>query len=451
MKQLVTSILSALVLFSCNSTKQQTPSTANLEVKVDSLVHHYLDSAKMAGVAIAVVKNNEPLLLKSYGYADLAFDTRLPLNATFEIGSVTKQFTGVAILQLVEQGKLSLDDEMTKYVAYNTQGKKVTIRHLLSHTSGIKGYTELPMFEKLAMEKHKRDTLLRLVEKEPFDFEPGEALIYNNTGFFLLGLIIEKVSGLTNEEYVKKNLFEKAGMDNSYYASERTITKNKAHGYEMGEKALVLASYLDHTWPYAAGSLCSSVEDLVKWNTALHQGQILQADGYKEFITPISLNDGTVTQYAKGITVTESHGKLKLEHGGGIYGYLSENIYYPEDKLSIVVLINTAGPVSPTMFADQIEGWLYGKSKDNSSSFSGDVATITGTFKGRGRGKDLVITIEKNASALIARHEEGKPDTLNYVKDNTWSDGSSNYIFNSMENPTELRIDQVYGYYILRK
>jgi len=450
MKNLVCIFIVFLVLVSCNAPEKQT-TTSSLEVKLDSLVQSYLDSAKIAGVAIAVMKDNQPLLLKSYGYADLAFETKLPVNATFEIGSVTKQFTGAAIMQLVDQGKLSLEDDMTKYISFDTKGRKVTVRQLLSHTSGIKGYTELPFFGKFAMEKHKRDTLLRIVEKEPFDFEPGEALIYNNTAFFILGLIIEKVSGLSYEEYVTKNLFEKAGMSNSYYASERTIMKTKAHGYEMGEKGLVLASYLDHTWPYAAGSLASNVEDLAKWNDALHQGKILNEANYQEFITPVTLNDGTLTKYAKGITVTESHGRTLLEHGGGIYGYLSENMYYPADKLSIVVLVNTAGPVGPSEIANHIADWIFGKEESNSAAFTGDVSKFTGVFKGRGRGRDLEVTIESADNLLVAKRIEGKPDTLKYVKDNTRTDGNASYIFSGTTSLNELRIDQVYGYYVLKK
>ncbi len=141
----------------------------------------------------------------------------------------------------------------------------------------------------------------------------------------MLGLIIEKVSGLTYEEYVKKNLFEKAGMKNSYYGSEIRVIRNKAHGYDTGEKGLVHAAYLDHTWPYAAGSLCSTTEDLVKWNDALHHGKILGEKMYTEFITPAVLNDGTKTHYAKGITLSEQGGRRLISHGGGINGYLSQN------------------------------------------------------------------------------------------------------------------------------
>src|SRR5690349_2019344 len=145
--RLTVSVIAITLLFaSCSPSKVDSSNKSTLELKVDSLMRPYLDSAKLAGAAIAVIKDNKPILLKSYGFADLAFDTKLPVDASFEIGSVTKQFTGAAALQLVEQGKLSLDDDITKYVKFNAQGRKVTVRQLLSHTSGIKGYTELPLF-----------------------------------------------------------------------------------------------------------------------------------------------------------------------------------------------------------------------------------------------------------------------------------------------------------------
>ena len=137
---------------------------------------------------------------------------------------------------------------------FDTKGKNVTIRQLLGHTSGIKNYSELPIQAKIIVQKLQRDTLLRIIEDMPFDFEPGEQLIYNNTGYFMLGHIIEKITGLTYEAYVAKNLFEKAGMTNSYYCSENRITKNRAHGYQMSDVGLIRAEHPNHTWPYGAGS-----------------------------------------------------------------------------------------------------------------------------------------------------------------------------------------------------
>jgi len=450
MKNVIT-IFVAVLMVSC-SMEPDSVSNADLEKKVDALVQPYFDGSKIAGIAIGIFKGDEKLLLKSYGFADLEFDVKLPTDASFEIGSVTKQFTAVAILQLVQEGKLSLDDDATKYVTFDTKGKKVTVRQLLNHTSGIKGYTELPFFEDFMMRKYKRDTLLRMVEKEPFDFEPGEVLIYNNTAFFMLGLIIEKLSGLSYEEYLSKKLFTTAGMKNTYYCSENKIVKNRAHGYELRDSTLVRAPYLDHTWPYSAGSLCSTVEDLVKWNNAVHKGKMLDDATYNEFIKPTGLNDGTITKYAKGITVRQRHDRRVFEHGGAIPGFLSENSYYPDDDVSIVVLANTMGPVSPEQTGKEIAAIVFKTAAEEKHRYNGSLDQYLGTFKGRARGTDLVIHVSKNDTTILIQEGDGKPFGLSFVNDDAWTNGYATYNFTKRGDAIdELRIDEIYNYYILKK
>jgi CubicO group peptidase (beta-lactamase class C family) len=444
--------LIAASIISCSKSETTKTEVSELEAKLDSLINPQVDSSKFAGVAIAVYRDNKPVLLKSYGYADLEHGVKLPTDASFEIGSVTKQFTSVATLQLAEAGKLSLDDDFTKYVKFDTKGRKITIRQLMNHTSGIKGYTELPFFESLMLHKYKRDTLLRLVEKEQFDFEPGEALIYNNTAFFILGLVIEKASGISYEEYVRKNIFDKAGMNNSYYCDERKAVKNRAHGYDMGEKGLMRAQYIDHTWPYAAGSLCSTVEDLAKWNYALHNGKVLSEAMYKEMITPVKLNNGSMTRYADGLTITDFNGKTRIEHGGGIPGFLSENAFFPGDNISITVLMNTIGPNGPGQIADFIQQELYPKGPDEPSTFSGDLSKYVGVYSGRTRGSDLKLTVTSNDTTLLIQRGNDKPVKLVYDKDSRWKRGLSTFEFVGNNGVVdELRNDDVYGYLVLKK
>jgi hypothetical protein len=215
---------------------------------------------------------------------------------------------------------------------------------------------------------------------------------------------------------------------------------------------LVRAAYLDHTWPYAAGSLCSTVEDLEKWNEALHHGKILNEKTYEEFITPISLNDGTVTHYAKGITVTDWKGKRLIEHGGGINGFLSQNSYFPDEDVSIVVLINSTTQ-GPREIADQIAGLLFGKTlEDDAPAFPGDHKKFTGTYVGRGRGSDIKVIITNDDTTLFVQIDDRPMKKLSYVKDNLWSDGGSTYLFKGNGDIiNELRIDQTYGYLILKK
>ena len=454
-------IYSILIWLIGISACKQTPtistdkSTTHLAKSLDSIVKPFIDSVRAAGIAVAVYHGTNPVLLKSYGYADLEFKTPLPVDASFEIGSVTKQFTAAAILQLVDSGKINLEDDLTKYIPFNTQGHTVTIRHLLSHTSGIQGYTEMPNFGSLSIQKYPRDTLLRIVEKEKFDFKPGEALIYNNTGFFMLGLIIEKVTGISYESYIQHNLFGKAGMSHSYYCNERKVITNRAHGYDTEQEGLVRAAYLDHTWPYAAGSLCSTTEDLVKWNNALHHGRILSEKMYSEFLNPTILSDGSATHYAKGITVTEDHSKTMIEHGGGINGFLSENRYYPKEDLSIVVLVNSTGPVSPTSIANQIADDLWGKPISDTTNFNGDLSAYTGKFTGRGRGQDISITITTQSDSLMAMQGEpgqNQPFQLQFKNEDTWKEGNASYHFKRDGGEiVGLQLDQVYGYYVLKR
>ncbi|MEJ0054461.1 MAG: hypothetical protein WDN75_01720 [Bacteroidota bacterium] len=173
---------------------------------------------------------------------------------------------------------------------------------------------------------------------------------------------------------------------------------------------------------------------------------------YAELLSPAVLNDGTVTHYAKGITVTEKNGRTMIEHGGGIPGFLSANRYFPAEDLKVVVLVNTTGSVSPDKIAKEIEEIIFGRSAAGSPRYSGDLSKFTGTYRGRGRGTDLEDVITKNDSVLIIQVGKRKPKSLSYVKDNTWTDGNATYMFTGAgDTMNELRIDQVYGYLILKK
>src|SRR2546428_8401583 len=219
----------------------------NITAKIDAIVGAPINAGRVASASVAVVKGNETLVMKGYGFADLELDVPTPPRATYEIGSITKQFTAAAILLLAEEGKLSLADEMTKFLPrYATQGYHVTIRHLLNHTSGIKGYTELREFREFQMLKKPREELVKLFSGRPFDFNPGDEQIYNNSAFFLLGLIIERVSGKSYAEFIREHLFDRAGMGDSYYCTERAIHKNHGNGYDMDRNGVMLKADMEN-------------------------------------------------------------------------------------------------------------------------------------------------------------------------------------------------------------
>lgn len=448
MKNLIFLVIIISWLLACKN--ESAPSGRVLFITfADSLFHANVDSALIAGASVLVFQQGQVLLDKSYGYASLELSVPMPEHASFEIGSVTKQFTAAAILRLVEQGKISLEDDFTKYVDFNTKGRTVTINHLLNHTSGIQGYTEMSEFENLSMLSINRDTLLRLVEQKNFLFEPGQALIYNNTGYFILGLIIIKVSGMPYIDYLKKEFFQPLGMNNTYYCSTSKVTKNKAYGYSYSKEGLRQKEYLDHTWPFAAGSLCSTTSDLLIWMSALHGGKVLHDSQYTLLTTPGKLKNGSQLRYAMALTNYSFYGNHRIGHGGGINGFLSDTRFFPDADLHIICLVNTTGPNGASFLADQLTWKLLKKAADQSVALDVDLQSLEGMYVGPGRGQILSIQVSVlNGGLLLKTEGENEPDTLQtYLGNNTWVRRTERVVINR----NELHIDQVGGYYILQR
>jgi CubicO group peptidase (beta-lactamase class C family) len=429
--------------------------TPDLASAIESIVNAPIKSGKVAGMSVAVAQHGRTLLSQGYGLADLELNVPTPAGASYEIGSVTKQFTAAAILLLAERGQLAVDDEITKFLPdYPTHGKRITIRHLLTHTSGIKGYTELPDFREWSVQKKPRESFVKIFADPPLDFDPGAALVYNNSGFFLLGLIIEKVTGSTYGDFVDQNLFVPLGMRNSYYCSERTIRRNHAHGYDTADGQLVLKAYLDHTWPYSAGSLCSTVDDLTIWLNALHGGRVLKPESYRAMTTPAVLNDGTKTRYGFGLGISEVGGRRLIAHGGGINGFLSETEYYPDAELAIVVLQNTAGPDGPTPIARAIADAVLGKSTDRSLANPPDLSPFVGKFEGVGRGRRTVATVSSASGELIltVTAPNAVPEKLRHVGGDTFAFKDALVIFERTGGRvTTMRLDTIGGHYPLTR
>jgi CubicO group peptidase (beta-lactamase class C family) len=426
---------------------------ARLVAALDSAARAHAALPAVAGISVAVVRGRDTLLMRGYGSADLEWSVPTPADASasYEIGSVTKQFTATAILQLVEQGKLDLDADFTKYLPeFDTHGHVVPLRRLLDHTSGIRGYTEMPVFGELAMKKLPRDTLISLVEAQPFDFEPGTAQIYNNSAFFLLGLIIQKVSGQPYEEYIMKNVFAPAGMTDSYYCSESAIHAHKAHGYDASPNGLVLKGYLDHTWPFAAGSLCSTARDLSRWNDALHHGRMMKPESYAAMTTPRPLLDGTLPDYGMGIGVSERGGHRMLSHGGGINGFLSSNNFFPDEDLSIVVLQNSTGR-DPGNLANAFEDMILGPvPAPKAVPFTGDLDALAGEYAGPVRGAHVHAKVRHEGDQLIVEApREMRPV---HIGNGVWfGSGTRAWFVMANGRATELHLEQGAGIYVLRR
>lgn len=307
--------------------------------ELDALMGKQFKEHEPGAVAL-VVKNGTPIYRKAFGMADLEHTIQMAPEHVFGIGSMTKQFTAVAILMLVEQGSISLEDSITKFITdYPAKGHTITIHHLLTHTSGVKSYTELEKWRKIWRNDLTTQEMMDVFKNEPMDFAPGEAWHYSNSGYFLLGVIIEKVAEMSYGEFVEKKIFEPLDMKNTYYGSRSRIIPNRAMGYQWGREYRN-AEYLSHTQPFSAGAIMSTVDDLWKWQVAIKNNILVKSETIAKAFTNYPLNDGKPTYYGYGWMLDEVNGSLTREHSGGIFGYSSNAIHLPKEDVYVVVLSN---------------------------------------------------------------------------------------------------------------
>lgn len=316
-----------------------------------------------SGATAIVAKNGKILFHEAIGQANMELGVDMQTEHIFRIGSITKQFTAVAIMQLEEQGKLSIQDPITKFIAdYPTKGHTITIEHLLTHTSGIRSYTDMESFSSMFRKDMSPMELVDVFKDEPMDFAPGEKFNYNNSGYILLGVIIEEVSGLSYADYVQKHLFEPLGMESSYYGSASQVIPQRVAGYQGARGGYRNADYLSMTLPYAAGSLLSNVADLYTWTKAVHAHKLVSAKSLKKAFSPYSLKDGELSQYGYGWSLGKMYEQPVVEHGGGINGFLTESIYVPSAQLFVAVFSN-CNCQSPGLAANKMASLALGELK----------------------------------------------------------------------------------------
>ena len=294
--------------------------SVNLEAEIDAIMMAAFPADK-PGAAVAVVKDGSVVYRKGFGLANLELKTPMQPEMVFEIGSVTKQFTSTAILMLVEQGRLALDDDIKKFFPdYPDKGAKITVEHLLTHTSGIKSYTGSPKWLPLWRKDMTPQEIVDLTKDDPLEFQPGSQWSYNNTGYVMLGAIVEKLSGGSYADFLAKNVFEPAGMKTALYGSHETLIPNRAYGYARQGDSFKNAPYLSLTQPYAAGSLMMSVDDLVAWEAAVSSGKLISKASWERAFAPYKLSTGEVTSYGYGWGVDAYEGRAMVRHNGGIPG-----------------------------------------------------------------------------------------------------------------------------------
>ncbi|MBA3918338.1 MAG: serine hydrolase [Gemmatimonas sp.] len=310
--------------------------------------------ANAPGATVLIARGDAVLYRKAFGMADIELRVPMRPENVLQLASITKQFTSVAILMLMEQGKLNLQDPLSKYVAGFTRGDEITVHHLLNHSSGLTSYTNLHAFREKTREDLTPTQIAEYVKPLPLEFAPGSQYAYSNTGYLLLGMIIEQLSGMPYGDFIQKRIFEPLGMAHSTYASNYAIVPNRASGYQLFEGAFEKPDYLSPSIAYAAGSLLSTVDDMLRWNRAVRQNTLI-SEGSKQLAwTNHRLSDGRFSNYGYGWAINELAGAGTVEHTGGINGYATSGVYVPSRDVYAIVLTNRddgSGPESNNLRA----------------------------------------------------------------------------------------------------
>jgi CubicO group peptidase (beta-lactamase class C family) len=360
---LVRSCLSLLCLAGQTAGAQQgatpvPPSRAVLVARLDSLVQDFITDAPAAGITAAVVRGSDTLLLRGVGERDR--DRHLPATTAtvYRVGSITKQFTSAAVMRLVEQGRISLTDPVTKYLPEYPQWSGITIRQLLNHTSGIHSYTASSEWQKHWAEDMTPAQLIGFVTSDSLDFAPGTRWRYNNTGYMLLGLVLEKVTGRPYAALIDESMFRPLGMRTAAYCPSRPSDSLYSAGYKFDNGKLAPATYLSMTHPYAAGALCMSVPDYLRWQTALTSGGVVSPATYALMSTSDSAG-GRPTRYGFGLAPGMMGTHRLVAHSGGVNGFATQQVWFPDDSLRVVVFSNTETS-NPDRLAANLAGAVFG-------------------------------------------------------------------------------------------
>jgi CubicO group peptidase (beta-lactamase class C family) len=352
--------------------------------------------------AVLVAVDGKPVLRQGVGLAERELGVANTPGTKFRIGSITKQFTATAILQLQEAGKLSIDDPISKYYKDAPPAwSKITLKHLLTHTSGIPSYTGLPgFFEKEARQPHTPEELIKLTRDKPLEFEPGSRFAYDNSGYILLGYVVEKVSGQRYADYVQQHIFTPLGMTSSGYDDSGRLIPGRAAGYDRGpDGQLHNAAFLDMSVPYAAGSLYSTVDDMLTWDQAIYAAKLLKPESLKAMATDYG------NKYGFGFVVDQKWGQDRIWHNGGINGFTASFQRYPKARVTAVALNNQQSPATDKVATD-LAGLCLG-----SEVYPKEVAETPANlqrYAGYYQAGPAVVRVEPGAGVLVS-HNVSQP------------------------------------------
>jgi CubicO group peptidase (beta-lactamase class C family) len=351
-----------LIAFAARLAAQLPPATT---AKIDEAAAQALADSGAPSVSIAVVQDGRIAYLKAYGNARLNPAAAASPDMRYCIGSVSKQFMAAAILMLAEEGKLSLDDKVGRYLPSLTRANEITIRQLLTHTSGYQDYYPLDYVAGFMQKPVTADDILRTWAGKPLDFDPGAAWQYSNTNYVVAGRILERVTGKPLSAFLQARIFGPLGMTSVIDLDEKSLTESDAAGHTrfgLGPARPVAPEA--RGWLFAAGELAMTAQDLARWDISLIEHKLLKPRSLDAMMNPVRLNNGAPTGYALGVGVSDANGHPLLRHGGAVSGFVSLNSVWPDARAAVVVFANMDGSSAPGSITSQIAPLLLAEAGD---------------------------------------------------------------------------------------
>ena len=328
-------------------------SAQDIAARADEYLTAAMRVSRFSG-SVLLARDGRPLFSKGYGMANYELGVPNTPQTVFRLGSITKGFTAAAVMMLQERGKLRVDDRICSHLSdCPAAWQPITIRHLLLHTSGITGYTELPDYPKTMTLAVTHESLMARFRDRPLEFSPGEKYQYSNSGYYLLGVIIERESGRSYADFLQENIFQPLGMTSSGYDSGRRIIKNRASGYVTQGEALLNALPIDMSIPYAAGAITSTVDDLLRWDQALYTDRLLSRASLDEMFTP------SIEDRGYGWAIRRRFERQVIEHDGSVNGFYASLSRFTADRVAVIVLGNN-GSLSTRTMADALSAIVFG-------------------------------------------------------------------------------------------
>ena len=398
---------------------------------VDSIAANTLRVERLPGLSLAVARGSHLLVAKGYGLADVENEVSATTETVYRIGSITKQFTAASILRLVEQRRMGLDDDITVYVPQlHTHGHHVTIRQLLNHTSGLRSFTTIPAFSAKERLDLTDDEVLAVFQDEPPDFAPGTNFLYNDSGYYLLAMAIERVTRRPYGDYMRDSVLRPLGLQTTSACDDVGLVRHRARGYTLAGNQLQNASFMSLAPPKGGGNLCSTAPDLVKWTHALASGGFISRNSYALMTSSGALSDGRRIGYGFGLFLSALDGHEEIFHGGGINGFTGFVGVYPDADVTVVVLTNSdAAHLYDGHLAHRLVRALLKLPDTRPPEISAHIGGLS-QFVGTYRIGSASIAVRADSSRLIVDGER----TVNHLWESVfvYRDGG---LFTSLENP----------------